>query len=250
MAPEQTLKSWDNPKLLFALAVATANDTKPKGVIAPAYLVANNKGLEETITRAGSELYKSGRASFLLVDAVPEGYFDHYPNTTLWWAGHEEFRDLLKKDNVPSVDIRSLENPPADVPGGKPPLIHTASEAEEIVKLAEREKWTDFFVVAHPMHMLRAFALVVTFLVLRRLSVRVYAHTGPQVSGWCSEAIFNQDGRTGMILCDGTDGELARLRKIYGNRFDICPAETVIAYLKWRDSNGKFPFPANPFRVE
>ncbi len=238
-------KSWNSPELLFALAVATANDTVPN-LACPAYLFGHEAGSDESVMKAGANLYKSGHARLLYIDTVPDGYLNHYPTT---WRGFEACRRMLEKDGVRREDIRPLANPPGDPPGSKPPLIHAASEAYEIVKLAESERWTHFQVVSHPPHILRAFACTVTFLVRKQIQISVFARTGPLLGGWCETVTLNQGLRKGMILGDGTSGELERLKRIYRNKFDIAPAETVLAYLKWRDSDRKFPFPANPFSV-
>lgn len=242
MAPENS--SWNSPELLFALTIATANDTVPEGPAIPAYLFANEAGVDKSVIQAGINLYKSGRARPLLTDTIPDGYLDYYPTT---WRGFEAWRRMLEENGVRAEDIRPLVNPPANPPGSKPPVVHTASEADEIVKLAEAEKWPSFYVVTHPIQMLRAFACTVTSLVRKQLQIPVFAHTRSPLSGWCLETALNQGLARGIILGDGTSAELSRLKKIYGNRFDIAPAETVLAYLKWRDSDGKFPFPANPF---
>lgn len=235
-------KSWNSPELLFALTVATANDTKPEEVI-PAYLVANEESVAKLIIRAGVNLY-IGYANILYIDTLPDGYLDHYPTT---WRGFEEWRSMLVENGINGRDIYPMVNPPADVPGSKPPVIHTASQADEIVKIAEQQNWPAFYLVTHPIQMLRAFACVVTFLARKQSQIKVFCHTHRPLSGWCEEIVLNQGLRTGMILDDGTGEELKRIKKIYGNRLDIAPAETVFSYMKWRDSDTKFPFPENPF---
>ena len=237
--------SWNSPELLFALVVASANDTKCRSIGIPAYLFASEAGIDGTIIRAGSELYLSSQAGLLVIDTTPDGYTDHYPTT---WKGFKMWRRMLKERGVREEDVYPLINPPANPSGSKPPLVHTASEAREIVNMAKREKWEEFYIVSHPIHILRSFACVVTAIVKEQLPIRVFAHTGPPESGWRLETNLNQGLSTGIILGDGTDGELARLKKIYNNDLDIAPAETILKYIKWRDSDGKFPFPVSTQR--
>ncbi len=224
---------------LFRLATFVQNDIDPPGKKAhPAYLFGHTKDFEEPILNTGAQLFLNEKARMLYVGKIRNGYFHvspaHQHDINTW-------PEKLITRKVPRERISTILSPEGD----PPPKSHTGTEAMAFVLLAQENGWDTAYIVAHPIHALRAFANTIAFTVRWRFELKIHVKTGQPPQHWFDPVISNQCTVKGTQFDEAMDAEYERINKFYGNQYDVAPAETVLKYIRWRDFDD--PFPVNPF---
>lgn len=196
-------------------------DTAPDGSVDTAYLFGETKDNQESVLKAGALLYLTGPAEKIAICGLAEG--SGYPGVLSW-------REKLISLAVPEEDI--LEVPPAP---DFPPSTH--AEALGLARFAKLHKWKSIYVIAPPLHQLRAFVTTVTEALKEYPEFLIYSFPGvPQ--NWEEHIVHSQGiqkGTRSELLAE----ELKKIEKYY-KKGDLLSAEEILKYLNWRDKNQNF----------
>lgn len=191
-------------------------DTAPKEKVDAVYLYGQTPDNETSVLKAGVFLYGLGPAKMIAISA--SGAVAGYP-------GFDGWKRKLIGMGVPDGDILGV--PLSD---DFPPSTH--AEARGVVKCAEERGWKSIYVVAPPLHLLRAFVTTVSEALKQRSPLLVYSFPGIAQS-WEEHVIHSQG------IQEGTRAELLseELKKIedYYKKGDLASAEEVLQYLDRRD---------------
>ncbi len=195
-------------------------DTAPAGKVDEAYLFGETADNEDSVLKAGAFLYGMGPAEKIAICEAPKGY--GYPGFKNWQA-------KLIKLGIQPRDILGI--PPAkDFPPS------TDAEALGLVRYAKSKNWKSIYVVAPPLHQLRAFVSAVSEAVRHYPALKIYSFHGiPQK--WEDHVVHSQGilrGTRSELLAS----ELGRIEKYY-RKGDLISAEDVLEYLDRRDKNKK-----------
>jgi hypothetical protein len=228
---------WCDQKSLLCLATLVQNDVAPRGGTADAaYAFANTRHVEQNILDGMGDLYAQGRSSRVILQDLAVGYPYYEKNPIDRYSGFEAWRDYLAVlRHIDPAVIQPLSSP-SPKPGEMFPRAHTGSEAEGIVLLARERGWRSIYVVSHPIHQLRCFALAVTMAESLYPDLKIYSWPGRQIKRWNEKAPRGQDVAADDSQFDFLGGELERLNKSYGNHWDPLPAQDIIEYVRRRDS--------------
>lgn len=224
-----------NPADLYRLCVFIQNDINPpEGYADAAYLFGHTKYFEKPILEKAARLYPKRTKRFYICKLAPGYPYNGTPGNPIY-RDFEAWRDELIMRLVPRECIHPIVSPYPTQPEEKFPVSHTGTEAERFIKLAQENKWKSVYVVAHPIHILRAFTLTVTF-AIRAGNIKVYAKTGRHNRPWSEKVVANQGIVEGTYFRAANDGEWERLNKVYNNKYDPISAEELINYIEWRDT--------------
>lgn len=193
-------------------------DTAPRHKVDAAYLFGETLDLEDSVLKAGVFLYKRGPVKKLAICGMQKGY--GYPGVKNWLG-------KLAKMGVPKKDICAIP-----IAHDFPPSTH--AEALGLVRHAQAHGWKSVYIVAPPLHQLRAFVTAVTEASRLYPKLKLYSFHGlPQ--RWEDHIIHSQgilQGTRSELLAD----ELEKIERYY-RKGDLVSAEEVLRYLDKRDGN-------------
>lgn len=191
-------------------------DSIPKGKVDVAYLFAETSDNEASVLKAGYFLYKFGPARRLAISLLKRGY--GYP-------GFENWRRKILKMGVASKDLFG-------VPEARDFPPSTSAEALGFVRFAKMKKWKTAYIVAPPLHQLRAFITTVSSVIKEKSNLKVYSFPGT-AQNWLEHVVHSQG------ILRGSRHALIRneLQKIerYRKKGDLISAREVLDYLNKRD---------------
>ncbi|MEK7169299.1 MAG: hypothetical protein AAB377_01025 [Patescibacteria group bacterium] len=191
-------------------------DSATSGRVEAAYLFGETKDNQSSVLKAAGFLYSLGPVKKLGLCGMPEGF--GYP-------GFKNWRNELVEMGVKKEDIYSV--PPSDK---FPPS--TDAEAWGLVDYAKNNGWKSVFIIAPPLHQLRAFVSVVSAVVKSKSNLLVYSFPGiPQ--SW-EEHITHSQGILKGTRSELLANELAKIEKYYKNG-DLISAAEVLKYMDERD---------------
>ncbi len=137
-----------------------------------------------------------------------------------------DYDDKLVKLGVPKEKIIFT-----DLPTG---LAHTHTEAIALVELAKKMNWQTIYILAPPLHLLRAFVETVTAILNIYPELKVFGKMGKPLA-WTETIIHSQDILTGR-RCDLVQSETEKLEQYY-DQGGLLNARQVLDYLNLRDQD-------------
>lgn len=221
---------------LFRLATFVQTDIDPPdGPADAAYLFGHTKFFAKPILNAGATLCRSGKvAEIYILDLVP-GYPIPNNDPGNFYQGFKVWRKRLVLRGVRGCQIHPVKSPRPEKPGDTIPVSHTGTEAFGFVALAKESGWKTVYAIAHPIHMLRAFTLMVTAAMRLGANLKIYAKAGHPAQPWYEQVVSSQGVVRGTRL-EVMDAEWGRLNSVYGNKYDPLSAPEITEYIKRRCS--------------
>lgn len=192
-------------------------DTFPKGVVAnAAYLFGETADNELSSLEAASLVWKSGKVKNIAI--CGEGAVAGYP-------GFEDWKEKLIKFGIPAEKIIGIH-----VASEFPPSTH--AEALGLVRFAKKEGWKTIYIIAPPLHQLRAFVTTITEVLKENPDLLVYSFPGV-AQNWEKRVVHSQgiqEGRREDLV-----GEELKKMEGYYQKGDLVSGEEVLRYLDRRD---------------
>lgn len=194
-------------------------DTAPPrgGKADAAYLFAETKDNENSAFAAVLLIWRLGRVKKIAICDL--GNIAGYP-------GAESWRKSLALLDIPRFAIVGVKPAPGILPS-------TDAEALGLVRFAKKNKWKTIYVIAPPLHQLRAFVASVSFAEKENRKLKVYNFPG--ISQRWEEHVVHSQG-----ILQGTRSELIgkELEKIerYCKEGILLSAKKILAYLDKRDN--------------
>ena len=191
-------------------------DTAPKTPADVAYLFGETADNESSVLVAASLMWKLGRTKLIALCGHSGGR--GYP-------GFDNWKEKLVGLGVPAKKIIGVS-----LSRDFPPSTH--AESFGLVRYAKDNDWKIIYVVAPPIHQLRAFVTVVTAVLRERSPLLIYNFVGiPQ--RWEEHIIHSQgvqEGTRSELLV----GEMKKIEKYY-KKGDLVSGEEALKYLDKRD---------------
>lgn len=191
-------------------------DTAPRHKVDVAYLFSETADNEASVLKAGVFLYGLGPVNKLAIAYLGKKF------------GYPGFRSWVKKlvsMGIPQKDIYLI-------PLAKDFPPSTDAEALGLVRYAKANGWKSIYVVAPPLHQMRAFITTVSHAMREKSDIKIYSFPGiPQ--SWEEHVVHSQGiqkGTRSELLAD----ELEKIEKYY-RKGDLVSAEEVLEYLERRD---------------
>jgi hypothetical protein len=191
-------------------------DVRPAGIADAAYLFAETEPNQESVFLAARELIERQRVRRLLIsDCTPKsGYI-----------GAAAYRAAMIETGISADMIDEVPMEPTEI-------LHTRIESDATVRCAKARGYERLLVVAAPFHQERAFMSMVTAVLRKYPSLKVYSHPG-EPQPW-DEVVTHSQGKL-----QGTRAELIaeELRRIetYTTQGHLAPRTAVLDYLRIRD---------------
>lgn len=192
-------------------------DTGPRAKVADAaYLFGETRDNETSVLAAGEYLWRLGRVRHLCIINQKRGH---------GFPGFESWKRKLVKRGIPPTIVLAVP-----LTTEFPPSTH--AEAASLIRFATLHRWRRLFIVAPPLHQLRAFVSCVSVQKDKRAAVKFYNFVGfPQ--RWKKHIIHSQG------VQKGTRSHLLRkeLLKIQGylEHNDLVSPHDVLKYMDRRD---------------
>lgn len=147
------------------------------------------------------------------------------------FAGFTAWRDRLLR-------IKGLRTLPKEaiLPIPVPPETKTANthlEATWLVNFAKRQEWGSVYVIASPLHQLRAFIETVNQILRQYPKLRVYSMPGHSMPWSVKEFMFSQ-GKIGGKPCDLITSELKKTKACF-KKGDLASGREILDYLNGRE---------------
>lgn len=191
-------------------------DTSPDGSVDVAYLFGETKDNEMSVLKAALFLYGAGPAEKIALCGMPGGH---------GFPGFSNWKRKLIAMGIPESDLV-----PIRLADDFPPS--TDAEALGLVRHAKEEGWRSIYVVAPPLHQLRAFMSTVSAAIHEKAKLKIYSFHGI-AQKWEDHIVHSQG------VQKGTRSELlaAELKKIekYQKKGDMLSVQDILAYLDKRD---------------
>ncbi len=201
---------------LDELITRILEDIVPPRKVDAAYLFGETADNEESVLKAGVFLYRSGLAKKITLCGTPKGH--GYPGVKSW------IRKLVEA-GVPKKAISAIL-PVKDFP----PSTH--AEAFALTRYARARDWKNVYIVAPPLHQLRAFITSVSAVFKEKSRLKLYSFPGlPQ--NWEEHVVHSQGiqkGTRSELLAK----ELEKIEKYY-RKGSLVSAKEVLKYLDKRD---------------
>ncbi len=234
--PKTTIEWCKNPKDLFRLTNFVQNDIDPpNGYASAAELLGHTKFFEHPILNAGASLFRKRRAGILCLCELAHGYPHNGPVDDPIYPDFGIWKKKLRVMGVFEENIFPIRSPYPKPGDEKFPISNTATETHLFVRLAKQMGWKAVYVVAHPIHILRAFTCAVSFAIRDYPELKIYAKAGYPAQSWGQAVLANQGIVTGTRLDGAMDAEYERLNTHWGNEYDHVMAEEVLEYVRRRD---------------
>lgn len=195
-------------------------DVTPPGKVDAAYLFAETTDNEASVLKAGAFLYGIGPAQMVILCGLGRG---------IGYRGFRAWQLKLLRVGIPGKDIIGV------LPAGNFPPS-TDAEALGIVRYAKERDWRSFYVVASPLHQLRAFVSTVSAVIKEKANLAVYSFHGIAQS-W-EEYVVHSQGVLKGTRSELLGTELKKIEKYYRNG-DLVSADEVLGYLDKRDGRNK-----------
>ena len=210
-------KSPEHSYAEFAeLVTRVMRDTSPRGVAETAYLFGENIDNERASFGAARKLWRTGRARTISIDDFGRAY---------GYEGFAHWRKKLIAAGIPRSAIHGMLIAP-----DFPPSTH--AEAWGLIRHAKKKKWRVIYVVAPPVHMLRAFMTVVSAAVKEKSKLKIYSFPADP-ERWETRATYSQETWKAR-RSDELRTELRKIEKYY-RKGDMVSVREVLAYLNKRD---------------
>lgn len=218
MVPARRILVGSPYVVLDELITRVLCDTAPPGAVDAAYLFAQTRDSQESVLKAGLFLYGMGPARKLALSDLKAQA--GYPGFAAW-------RRRLVSSGVPTRDIVPVSSAPEFPPS-------TAAEALGLVRLAKKLGWRTLYVVASPLHQLRAFMTVVSYLMAEAPNLAAYSFHG--IAQRWEEHIVHSQGIQQGVRSELLGAELEKIEKYY-QKGDVVSAREVLKYLDKRDKS-------------
>lgn len=211
-------KFCSDGKTWFELLTRIICDTESGDIADSAYVFGQTSANQDSALLAAAALYQ-GKKTKNIVIGVLEGFGECYPGFEVW-------REKLAELGVPSEHIIAISivgDPPAN----------TNTEAKSFVRFALKNNWRRVYVVAPPIHVVRAFINTISANTFAGSGLMIYAHAG-RPDAWQEEIVHSQCKARGRRK-DLLFGELERIER-YHEKADLVSAREILEYLDWRDA--------------
>lgn len=214
-------ESYNNAAVLNELVTRVLCDTAPRwGRADAAYLFAETRDNDGSVLAAGEFLWRLGRVRRVCI-----------VNQKAWVAfpGFDSWKKKLLRTGVPRTRI-------AGIPLAQDFPPSTDAEATGLIRFAEARGWQTIYIVAQPLHQLRAFVSCVSAAKREKSNVFIFNFTGfPQ--RWEDRIVHSQG------IQRGTRSNLIHkeLKKIsrYFKKGDLVSPGNVLKYMNKRDERIK-----------
>jgi hypothetical protein len=192
-------------------------DVRPSGVVEGAYLFAQTEPNQESVFVAGRELVERGRVRKLLIsDCSPKSGY----------VGVTAYRQAMIESGIPTHAIEEVPMEPTEI-------LHTLIESQRVVRFAKARGYQQLILVSAPFHQERAFVTMVTVTLREYPALKLYSHPGvPQP--W-DEVVTHSQGKLRGTRAALIAEERKRIDQ-YTAQGDLLPRETILQYLRTRDS--------------
>jgi len=191
-------------------------DATPPGQIDAAYLFAETPDNEVSVFEAGSFLY-----DMKLIKKVAICKF----KKALGYLGSKNWLRKLVAMGVIEKDVEKI-------PPGRDFPPSTQAEALGLVRFAMQKGWKSIYIVAPPLHQLRAFITTISEVVKEKSKLKVYSFPGlPQKWGDC---IVHSQGVHKGTRSNFLGMELKKIEKYY-RKGDLISTKSILTYLDARD---------------
>lgn len=145
------------------------------------------------------------------------------------YPGFGNWKKKLVKLGIPERKIVGVQ-----ISSDFPPSTH--AEAWGIVRYAKKSKWRTLYIVAPPLHQLRAFVTTVTALIREKARVLAYNFVG--MSQRWEEHIIHSQGIQKGTRSELLTEEFEKMERYY-KKGDLISGEEVLKYLDKRDARRK-----------
>lgn len=207
-------EGYRNPATLVELVTRVLCDTNPSQTADAAHLFGESRDNQDSVLLAGSSLWRLGRTRCLYI-----------PEITGPGCGFEQWKSELTESGVPESRVIRM------------PLLSkfpnsTDAEGDSIAQLAKVHGWENIYIIAPPLHQLRAFLSTISALKRKRVKLNVYNFTGP-AQGW-NERIVHSQGRQRGTRHALIYKEFEKIERYFQKR-DLIGCKEALAYLNRRD---------------
>lgn len=139
------------------------------------------------------------------------------------YAGYEAWAKELVERGVAEASLYAI---PA------PPVIHTASEAQQLVHEAQKYGWKRIVLISSPHHQLRACMSVVAQIRNHGSNLAIYNLPGSVISWW--EEVAHYQGEIRDTMYGFIEQEMQRIQQ-FQEKGDVASCEETLEYLHQRD---------------
>ncbi len=181
-----------------------------------AYLFGETVDEEDSVLKAGAALYDTGAIKKIAHCGARKGHA---------FSGKKNWSKKLHALGIPFKDIY-----PIPLSKKFPPSTH--AESFGLVSYARKQGWKKIYIVAPPLHQLRAFVTTVSAIIKEKSHLRVYSFTGlPQ--NW-EERIAHSQKPQKRARHEFFGDEFKKIEKYY-QKGDLVSGKEILKYLEKRD---------------
>lgn len=214
MKKEQKYKNWLTVNELVTRVLC---DTPPQQKIVDAiFLFAQTSDNEISVLGSGASLWRHGRSRRMCILDQKKSF---------GFPGFNSWKTKLTKRGIPPIAIIGIP-----LVSDFPPSTH--AEAMSLIRFAAANGWRSIYIIAQPLHQLRAFITCVSVIKQERVQIKIYNHVG--VSLRWQDHVFHSQG-----IQRGTRSSLLRkeIKKIehYLETEDLVSPRGVLQYMDRRD---------------
>jgi hypothetical protein len=206
-----------NHMTLLEIAVKTLCDVRAKHIADAAFLFGQTKDNQDSVFSAARKIIGNRLAKKILI--VKSGPKSGYPGYSVW-------TDELCKLGIPQDSIGGVDLEHAIT-------LNTLIEAQGLITHAKSNRYQTIYVVASPLHQLRALMTAVTVALKFYPQLRIYSFCGAPLP-W-TETVAHSQGTTVGTRSDLIQAELGRIEK-YQRKGDLADEISILAYLEKRDT--------------
>ncbi len=188
----------------------------PVRVADAAYLFGETADEESSSLAAAALCWKLKRVKCVGVCGV--GEVAGYP-------GFENWKAKLIKLGVPGKNIIGIP-----LANDFPPSTH--AEAWGLARFVKKNKWKNIYIIAPPLHQLRAFVTAVSAIIREEAAVKAYSFVGIPEE-WEEHIVHSQGKEQGKTRSEFLDDELKKI-EVYYKKGDLVSGEEVLTYMDER----------------
>lgn len=167
---------------LHQLNTMVLTDRLPLNAVLPVYLFTETPDNQESVLKKGAELFHAGKASHLLLIDNQGGSEPGYPGAPPWQKRLQELK--VPEERVVLIPFTA-------------PVLHTLSEAFEVVRFAKSRFWNKIIIIFPPFHGTRCFLSVATGVFHIYPELRVCCQVG-FTQPWHEHAMHSQKAVQGL----------------------------------------------------